>query len=113
MQDCTFCKIVAGDLPSNKVYEDENLLAFEDINPIAPIHLLLITKEHIPSLADLDDKNKETASELLLVAAKLGNEHCGDSGFRVVTNIGEDGGQEVDHLHLHIIGGRKMTWPPG
>ncbi len=113
MQDCIFCKIVAGELPSNKVYEDDDLLAFEDINPVAPIHLLLITKTHIRSLADLNEENKETASELLLVASKLGKEHCGNDGFRVVTNIGEDGGQEVDHLHLHIIGGRKMTWPPG
>lgn len=113
MQDCIFCKIVAGDLPSNKVYEDENLLAFQDINPIAPIHLLLITKKHIPSLADLNEEDKETASELLLVASKLGKEYCGNDGFRVVTNVGKNGGQEVDHLHLHIIGGRKMTWPPG
>lgn len=113
MQNCIFCKIIAGELPSKKIYEDDNLLAFEDINPIAPIHLLLIPKKHIPSLADLNEDNKEVANELLLIASKLGREYCGNNGFRVVVNIGDDGGQEIDHLHLHIIGGRKMTWPPG
>lgn len=113
MQDCIFCKIVNGEMPSRKVFEDEKVVAFEDINPVAPIHFLLIPKQHIRSLLSLSDDDKDLASHLLLTAKKLGKEYCGNNGFRVVTNIGNDGGQEVKHLHFHIIGGRKMTWPPG
>ncbi len=113
MHNCIFCKIVNNELPSNKVYEDEDLLAFEDINPVAPVHILLIPKKHINSLAELSEKDYEVASRLLLVASKLGNEHCNNNGYRIVSNVGEDGGQEVNHLHLHILGGRSMTWPPG
>jgi histidine triad (HIT) family protein len=113
MQDCIFCKIVNNELPSNQVYEDDDLLAFEDINPVAPVHILLIPKKHIRSLIDLNEDESNLAAKLLLVASKLGKEYCGNNGFRVVSNIGEDGGQEVKHLHLHIIGGRSMTWPPG
>jgi histidine triad (HIT) family protein len=113
MNDCIFCKIVVGEIPSTKVYEDQWVVAFKDINPVAPVHIQVIPKEHIKSVAEFTEDHINIAGRLLFAASEIGREHCGDNGFRVVTNIGDDGGQEVKHLHLHVIGGRKMTWPPG
>ncbi len=113
MKDCIFCKLVAGDIPSTIVYENEGIIAFKDINPVAPVHIQVIPKNHIGSLAELTDDNSELASKILLAASEVGKKFCGENGFRVVTNIGNDGGQEIKHLHLHVLGGRKMTWPPG
>ena len=111
---CLFCKIVAGQIPSDKVHEDELVLAFNDINPVAPVHQLVIPKQHIASAADLAQTDAELLGRVFAVAAMLAADAgLPDSGYRVVTNVGADGGQSVDHLHFHLIGGRAMTWPPG
>ena len=113
-ENCLFCKIVAGEIPSDQVHEDELVLAFNDINPVAPVHQLIIPKRHIASAADLAESDAELLGRLFSVAAELAREAgLPDSGYRVVTNVGADGGQSVDHLHFHLIGGRAMTWPPG
>ncbi len=112
MSDCLFCKMVAGEIKPDIVYEDESVLAFRDINPQAPVHLLGIPKIHIKSLNELDDS--QLAGKLLQTAAKLARkEGLDDEGYRTVINCNVNGGQEVYHLHLHILGGRKMVWPPG
>ena len=111
--DCLFCKIVNGDVPAQKLYEDECCVAFADIHPQAPVHLLLIPRKHINSLEHATAEDKELLGHLLLSAAKLAAQQNLAKGFRVVMNIGKDGGQTVDHLHLHILGGRAMHWPPG
>mgnify|MGYP001815745545 FL=1 len=111
---CLFCKIVTGEIPSAKVHEDELVLAFDDINPVAPVHQLVIPKRHIASAADLAETDAALLGRLFAVAAKLAADaDLPDSGYRVVTNVGVDGGQSVDHLHFHLLGGRAMTWPPG
>ncbi len=111
---CLFCKIVAGEIPSDKVHEDELVYAFNDINPVAPVHQLVVPKRHIPSAADLREADGELLGRIFSVAASLAGEAgLPDSGYRVVTNVGADAGQSVDHLHFHLIGGRVMTWPPG
>ncbi len=107
MEDCVFCKIIRGELPSNKVYEDDLVIAFNDINPIAPIHILVVPKTHIDSLVELEDY--ELLSHIFKVIKKIANEKgLDEKGYRVVTNIGEDGGQAVKHLHFHILGGTKL-----
>ena len=111
---CLFCKIVAGEIPSAKVHEDELVLAFDDINPRAPVHQLIIPKRHIASAAELTEDDAALLGRLFAVAAELARAaglHA--SGYRLVTNVGADGGQSVDHLHFHLLGGRAMTWPPG
>jgi histidine triad (HIT) family protein len=112
--DCIFCKIIAGEIPSKKVYEDEQCYAFYDIEPAAPTHVLVIPKKHITSLAQLDEADAPLAGDLLLaikkIAAQLGLDK---DGYRVVNNIGEQGGQTVFHLHFHLLGGRELSWPPG
>lgn len=110
MSDCLFCKIVQGLIPSRKVYEDDEFLAFHDINPVAPVHILLIPKLHLVSLADADDSHAALLGKMLVLAAKLAKEQGLDTGFRTVINTGKGGGQEVFHLHLHIIGGGNI--PP-
>ena len=111
---CLFCKIVTGEIPSAKVHEDELVLAFDDINPVSPVHQLVIPKQHITSAADLAETDAALLGRLFAVAAKLAADaDLPDSGYRVVTNVGVDGGQSVDHLHFHLLGGRAMTWPPG
>lgn len=111
---CLFCKIVAGEIPSDKVHEDELVFAFNDINPVAPVHQLIVPRRHIGSAAELDETDAELLGRLFAVAAKLAAmAGLPDSGYRVVTNVGVDGGQSVDHLHFHLLGGRAMTWPPG
>lgn len=109
--DCIFCKIINGDIPSNKVYEDDQVLVFHDINPIAPVHVLAIPKKHISSLLEIGQEDKELIGHIHLVlqqvAEKLGVK---EEGFRVVTNIGPHGQQTVFHLHYHLIGGRQLQW---
>lgn len=113
-KDCLFCRIVAGEIPSKKAYEDDQFYAFHDIHPQAPIHVLLIPKEHIPSIAELGEEHEGLIGRLLLRAASLASElGISESGYRVVTNRGEKAGQSVFHLHFHILGGRPMGWPPG
>ena len=111
MTDCLFCKIVAGDIPSEKVYEDDKLLAFHDINPASPVHVLVIPKQHFASLNDFGSEDKDLLGELLFRAKEIAKDLKLDSGFRTVINTGEDGGQTVFHLHVHILGGKKHHWP--
>ena len=114
MKDCLFCKIVAGEIPANKVYEDEELFAFYDIAPQAPIHFLVIPKKHIKNIMELQSGDTELAGRLLFKAQELAVElGCGDSGARFVINCKSDGGQTVDHIHVHVLGKRAMGWPPG
>ena len=105
MDDCLFCKIVRGELPSKKAYEDEDVLVFHDIHPIAPVHLLLIPKEHVESLVSCGVQHQTILGKLVLLAPKLAQEHGLDKGFRTMINTGSGGGQEVFHLHLHVFGG--------
>ncbi len=113
MSDCIFCKIAAGEIPSKKVYEDERVLAFYDLDPQAPVHILIIPKEHIASAADITEENSAIIAHIFEVAARLAKELGLDGGFRLVANTGADGGQTVQHLHVHLLGGRSMKWPPG
>lgn len=110
---CLFCKIVKGDIPSKKVYEDDELLAFEDINPQAPVHILIIPKEHIPGMQDVKTAHQAILGKCMQVASQLAKDKGLEKGYRLVVNCLEDGGQEVPHLHIHLLGGRKLTWPPG
>jgi histidine triad (HIT) family protein len=105
MDNCIFCKIVHGEIPSKKAYEDEDVLVFHDIHPIAPVHLLLIPKAHVDSLAHCNSEHQDVLGKMLLLAPKLAKEHGLDSGFRTMINTGRGGGQEVFHLHLHVFGG--------
>jgi histidine triad (HIT) family protein len=111
--DCLFCKIVAGTIPASRVYEDESCIAFPDINPQAPTHLLVVPKEHIASQAKAVAEHTPLLGHLMSVAANLARTHALEKGYRVVVNTGNDGGQTVHHLHLHLLGGRRMGWPPG
>ena len=112
--DCLFCRIVAGDIPADVVHRDDTSLAFRDIAPKAPTHLLVIPIRHIGSVAELTDADAELGGHLLAVTAELARREGVDrSGYRVVTNVGDDAGQSVHHLHLHLLAGRPMSWPPG
>ncbi len=112
MNDCLFCKMVAGDIKPDVVFEDESVLAFRDINPQAPVHILIIPKVHITTLNDLD--NTLLAGHLLKTAVSLAKqEGLSEDGYRTVFNCNKKGGQEVYHVHLHLLGGRQMVWPPG
>jgi histidine triad (HIT) family protein len=110
---CLFCKIIAGEIPSKKVFEDDLTYAFRDIGPQAPTHVLVVPRKHITSLAHAAEEDRELLGHLHWVAAKIANDEGLEKGFRTVINIGPDGGQTVDHLHIHLLGGRPMTWPPG
>ena len=112
MSDCLFCKIIAGDIPSNKVYEDDLCYAFYDIDPQAPTHFLVIPKTHITSVAAVNQENSAVVAHIFEVIAKVTKE-LGVESYRVVSNIGEQAGQSVHHLHFHVLSGRDMTWPPG
>ena len=112
MSDCLFCKIAAGQIPSSKVYEDELCYAFYDIAPQAPTHFLVIPKAHIGSVAEVSGENSAVVAHIFEVIAKVTAE-LGVESYRVVSNIGEQAGQSVFHLHFHVLGGRDMTWPPG
>lgn len=111
--DCLFCKIAGGQIPAKQVYRDENVLAIEDINPQAPVHLLVMPVKHHANIGELSDaEDSALLAKLIAVATKLGREH-GHDGYRLVLNTGPDGGQTVDHLHVHVLAGRRLTWPPG
>ena len=111
---CLFCRIVSGQIPATKIYEDDHSIAFRDINPQAPVHVLLIPKHHIVSLKETGLDDHAVLGHLLVVAGKIAaQEGIAESGFRVVANSGSDAGQSVFHLHLHVMGGRFMAWPPG
>ncbi|WDV44533.1 histidine triad nucleotide-binding protein [Clostridiaceae bacterium M8S5] len=113
MSDCIFCKIVNGDIPCDKIYENENVIAFKDIQPQAPVHVLVIPKEHIESLNDIDE-NLDIIKDIHLAINKIVKEYNIDrDGYRVVNNCGKQGGQTVNHLHYHVLGGRNLNWPPG
>lgn len=105
MNDCIFCKIAAGEIPCGKLYEDEEVLAFHDIHPVAPVHFMLIPKVHVASLAECDQRHRDVLGKILLLAPKLAREQGLADGFRTVINTGRGGGQEVFHLHVHVIGG--------
>jgi histidine triad (HIT) family protein len=112
--NCLFCRIAAGEIPADFVHQDELVIAFRDINPKAPTHLLLIPRRHIDSAADLAEDDAEMLGRLFSVAAKLARgAGIADRGFRLVSNSGPAAGQSVDHLHFHLLGGRSMSWPPG
>lgn len=111
--DCLFCKIAAGEIPSKKIYEDETVYAFADIDPQAPFHGLVIPKEHIASVAEITAENSRIVAHIFEVIAQIAGQYGLDEGFRVVSNVGELGQQSVKHLHFHILGKRQMQWPPG
>lgn len=114
MDECIFCRIAAGGIPSAVLHEDEEIFAFRDIDPKAPVHILVIPKKHVVSVNDLDDGDAGLVGRMVLIAKTLAvSEGIADPGFRLVVNTGGDGGQSVDHLHLHLLGGRGMGWPPG
>ena len=112
--ECLFCKIAAGDIPATEVYRDEKVVAFRDISPQAPQHILLISQEHIPTTLELDPRHNELVGHIFQVAAQLARElGFAEAGFRVVNNCNADAGQTVWHLHFHLLGGRELGWPPG
>lgn len=111
--DCLFCKIAEGKIPTQAVYQDERVYAFPDINPQAPVHVLIVPREHIASLHEAEESHRELLGHLLRAAAEIARRKGLGKGYRVVTNVGADAGQTVEHLHLHVLGGRAMTWPPG
>ena len=111
--DCIFCKIVAGEIPSAKVYEDDTVVAFNDLEPQAPVHVLIIPKQHIVSMAEINERNSAVVAHIFEVAAIIAKEKGLDDGFRVVSNCGESAGQSVKHLHFHLMGGREFGWPAG
>jgi histidine triad (HIT) family protein len=111
--DCLFCRIVAGEIPATRVHEDDLVLAIRDINPQAPTHVLVMPRQHIASVADLSEADAPLLARLFSVSGQLARAEGLDDGWRLVANVGPDGGQTVDHLHLHLLGGRQMHWPPG
>jgi len=114
MSNCLFCKFVNGDIKPNTVYEDDEILAFRDINPQAPTHILVIPKQHIATLNDLDEMHEALMGKLYLAAQKIAREEgIAEAGYRTVVNCNEQAGQSVFHIHLHLLGGRDMRWPPG
>ena len=108
MENCLFCKIINGEILSNKVYEDEEILAFKDIKPLAPVHILIIPKKHIECAKDLKVEDEKVIGKIFTVINKLAKEFKLDNGYRIINNCGEDGGQEVMHLHFHLLGGKKL-----
>jgi histidine triad (HIT) family protein len=113
MADCIFCRVARGEVPADRVYEDEMLFAFRDIHPVAPVHVLIIPRQHITAMWELDASHQALMARLFLVANEVASrEGVDESGYRVVINAGPDAGQSVDHLHLHVIGGKRLGWPP-
>ena len=113
-QDCIFCQVVAGEIPADIIYTDDRAVAFRDINPQAPVHALVIPREHLDSLDDAAASDETTLGHLLRVAARVANEQgLSESGYRTIINTGAGAGQSVFHLHLHVVGGRPLSWPPG
>lgn len=113
MSDCIFCKIAEKEIPATIVYEDDKFIAFKDLDPQAPVHILLIPKRHIESVDTLSPEDEDVVGHILGKAKIIAKEEGIDNGYRVVSNVGEDGQQSVKHLHFHLLGKRKMTWPPG
>ena len=113
MEDCIFCKIAAGEIPSTKVYEDDICFAFRDIEPQAPVHILVIPKEHIKSADEINEKNSAVVAHIFEVIAKIAKAESLGDGYRIVNNCGDRAGQSVKHLHFHLMGGRDFTWPAG
>jgi histidine triad (HIT) family protein len=119
MKDCIFCKIVSKEVPSKGVYEDDTVYAFHDINPVSPVHILIVPKKHILGIQEMQEEDERIVGHMLYIA-KIIAERLGlapdenlNRGYRLVFNVGKDAGQSVFHLHLHLIGGRRMSWPPG
>lgn len=114
MADCLFCKISSGEMDTDFVYEDQKVVVFEDINPQAPVHLLIVPKKHIADINALENEDNELVAHVYQIAKKMAVEkEIAESGYRLVSNCGDDGGQTVYHLHFHLLGGRKLQWPPG
>lgn len=114
MSDCLFCKIIAGNIPSEKVYEDEYVYAFNDISPVAPVHVLIIPKKHISMINDVQTQDAEIMGRLFVAAQKITTTlGIAEEGYRTVMNCGEAAGQTVFHVHMHLLAGRELTWPPG
>ena len=113
MNDCIFCRIVKGEIPSKKVYEDEHTYAFEDLDPKAPTHVLVVPKKHIRGLKEAEEIDAEVVGRCHLTAAKIAKERGIEEGYRTVLNVGPGSGQSVFHMHVHLLGGRKLSWPPG
>lgn len=114
VEQCIFCGIARGEVPATRVLDEDEVVAFRDLNPQAPVHVLLIPRRHIGSVDELTDDDGDIVARLLLAARDLArSEGLSDGGYRIVTNVGSDGGQSVGHLHLHLLGGRRMGWPPG
>jgi histidine triad (HIT) family protein len=114
MAECIFCRIVKGEIPGKKLYEDDEILAFHDVNPQAPVHFLVIPKRHIPNVMELEKAEEGLLGRLLYKAQELAAEQgCAERGARFVINCKADGGQTVDHIHCHVLGGRPLAWPPG
>ncbi len=113
-QNCLFCRIVNGEIPAKVAFRDDEVMAFHDIDPRAPVHVLVIPRRHIASVAVMEDDDAHVMGRLFVVARDLAREHgIASSGYRLVINAGADAGQSVDHIHLHVLGGRQMKWPPG
>jgi len=113
MSECIFCKIIKGEIPSKTVYEDELVVAFEDINPQAPVHILIVPKEHIPKVDEMKAEHEKLLGHMIFVAKEIAAVKNLKEGYRLVMNNGPAGGQAVFHIHLHLLGGRQMQWPPG
>lgn len=113
MGDCIFCKIAAGELGTPFLYEDDQVVAFRDINPVAPVHILVIPKRHIPSVDDVTEADNLLIGHIFQVIRQLAENENLKNGYRIVNNCGEEGGQTVHHLHFHLLGGRNLQWPPG
>jgi histidine triad (HIT) family protein len=114
MSDCIFCKIAHGEIPADKIYEDDKVIVFNDINPQSPVHFLVIPKEHISSIKEIDENNVSIISHIVLIIKKIAKEKgLDEKGYRIINNCGEYGGQTVEHLHFHVLGGRQLLWPPG
>ena len=114
MTDCIFCKIVSGDIPADKIFENDHVIGFRDLNPQAPTHVLVIPKKHISTINDIQAEDRSLVGEMFLAAQKIAaNEGLSERGYRTVMNCNEEAGQTVFHIHLHVLGGRRMHWPPG
>ncbi|HEX3031820.1 MAG TPA: histidine triad nucleotide-binding protein [Bacillota bacterium] len=114
MQDCIFCRIANKTIPANIVYEDELVVAFHDVSPVAPVHVLIIPRQHIPTMLELTEEDINLVGHIHLVASRIAQQlGLGEKGFRLVSNCKEDGGQTVFHLHFHLLGGKQFQWPPG
>jgi len=111
--DCIFCKIINKEIPTTFIYEDEKVVAFKDINPQAPVHFLIIPREHLDSNEEITEENSDIVGHVFRVAKRLAKENGLESGYRIVNNCKDDGGQTVNHIHFHVLGGRQMMWPPG